>query len=83
MLFYFFILRAFGLVVYEMIKLDIFFDGVNFIEIATKIINFKKITDQYLNGIKPIYQNILKRYFHIFILYFIVCYCFKKHKFNC
>ncbi len=63
LLFYFLILRAFGLVVYEMIKLDIFFDGENFIAIANKIIDFKT-TDLNLNGIKPIYQNILRKYFY-------------------
>ena len=56
------ILRSFGLVVYEMIKLDIFFNGTNFFEIAKKIINFEN-TDLDLNKMKPIYQNILKGYF--------------------
>jgi hypothetical protein len=79
LLFYFYILRAFGLVVYEMIKLDIFFNGTNFFEIAKKIINFEN-TDLDLNEMKPIYQNILKRYFHIFILYIIVCYCLKNKR---
>jgi hypothetical protein len=46
-----------------MIKLDIFFDGENFITIAFKIKDFKT-TDLSLNGIKPIYQNILKKYFY-------------------
>jgi hypothetical protein len=63
LLFYFLILRAFGLVVYEMIKLDIFFNGTNFFEIAKKIINFEN-TDLDLTEMKPIYQNILKKYFH-------------------
>ncbi len=46
-----------------MIKLDIFFNGTNFFEIAKKIINFEN-TDLDLTEMKPIYQNILKKYFH-------------------
>ena len=62
LIFLIFIYRAFGLVVYEMIKLKTFFGGI-FMIAANKILNFKN-EDLDLNGIKPIFQNILRKYKH-------------------
>lgn len=57
---FYIISRAFGLVLYEMLKLKSLFNGT---DALNKIKNFRD-TDLNLTGIKTIYQDILLRYFH-------------------
>ena len=54
--------RAFGCVLYEMIKLEKLFDGRNDFEIKKKIYDYNSLDDINLDEFKPLFVELIRWY---------------------